>query len=92
MKKLLLFVIAFFVLFAGCTKHEPDPVIVNISDDEKVSSEVPELFTIDVNNPEASDTEFPIIDEKSLLETGEEVEKKPDVIFVPTPNDVPWLR
>ncbi|MHC4543326.1 MAG: methyltransferase domain-containing protein, partial [Planctomycetota bacterium] len=38
--------------------------------------------------PEASDTEFPIIDEKSLLETGEEVEKKPDVIFVPTPNDV----
>lgn len=88
MKKLLYLTLFCMVLFAGCSKSEPDPVIVNISDDRTENYPTPEVFNIDFNEPAASDTEFTIYDVNSLLGESEDGEKKPDVIFVPTPNDV----
>lgn len=88
MKKTIIFTLACFVLFIGCSKSEPDPVIVNISDNENESYPSTEILDIDLNYPEASDTEFTIIDVNNLLGIDEDGEKKPDVIYVPTPNDV----
>jgi precorrin-6B methylase 2 len=76
------------VLFAGCSKSEPEPVIVNISDDGTENYPTPEVFDIDFNEPAASETEVTVFDVNSLLGKSEDGEKEPDVIFVPTPNDV----
>lgn len=88
MKKLLHLMLACFILFGGCSKSEPDPVIVNITDDDTENYPTPEVLGIDFNEPEASDTEFTIIDVNSLVGNSEDGEKEPDVIYVPTPNDV----
>lgn len=88
MKSLLHLILSFVVLFAGCSKSEPEPVIVNIPEDEAESYPAPEVLSIDFNEPEASDTEVTIIDVNSIVGTVEEGEKEPDVVFVPTPNDV----
>ncbi len=88
MKKLLYLTLACMVLFAGCSKSEPEPVIVNISDDRAENYPTPEVFNIDFNEPAASDTEFTINEVNSLPGESEDGEKEPDVIFVPTPNDV----
>lgn len=88
MKKVLYLALTCMVLFAGCSKSEPEPVIVNISEDGTENYPTPEVFSIDLNEPEASDTEVAVYDVNSLLGESEDGEKKPDVIFVPTPNDV----
>ena len=88
MKQLLHLVLACIVIFGGCSKSEPEPVIVNIPEDEAESYPTPEVLGIDFNEPESSDTEFTIIDVNSLVGKREDGEKKPDVVYVPTPNDV----
>jgi SAM-dependent methyltransferase len=88
MRKIITLKLVIFVLLAGCTKSEPDPVIVNISDNENESYPSAEIFGIDLNYPKTNDGEFTIIDFNSLLGIHEDGEKKPDVVYVPTPNDV----
>lgn len=88
MKKMLPLMLACIVLFGGCSKSEPDPVIVNMGDDDTTSYAIPETFSIDMNEPEESDTELPGFDTNTFLSKIEDGEKEPDVIFVPTPNDV----
>jgi precorrin-6B methylase 2 len=87
MKKLLYLTLASMVLFAGCSKSEPEPVIVNVSDDNTESHPIPEVLSTDFNNIAEGKSDAVGIDVKSE-EESKEVEKEPDVIFVPTPNDV----
>jgi len=88
MKKVHLLMLASIVIFSGCSKSEPDPVIVNIPDDADKNYPIAEISGIDFNEPEASDTEFTLFDVNSLAGKSEDGEKEPDVVFVPTPNDV----
>jgi len=88
MRKLLTLKLVILVLLSGCSKSEPDPVIVNISESENESSPSAEISGIDLSKPEITDTKFTIIDVNSLLGISEDGEKQPDVVYVPTPNDV----
>lgn len=102
MKKLITLMLACFVLFGGCAKREHDPVIVNFPVDEDENYALPETAVSDLNNEYASGTGGLLIDENESCAEPETaasfednwepvsvaVEKEPDVIFVPTPNDV----
>jgi len=101
MKKALTLMLACFVFFAGFAKHEPDPVIVNLPVDEAESSALPEAVR-NLNNEYASGTGGLLIDENESWSAPETavsdaynrelvsvaVGKKPDVVYVPTQNDV----
>lgn len=102
MKKTLILMLACFVFFAGCAKREPDPVIVNFPVDEDESYVLPETAVSNLNNEYINGEAGLLIDQPKSLSASEAaassannlelvsvtVEKKPDVIYVPTPNDV----
>jgi SAM-dependent methyltransferase len=87
MKKLLYLTLSCMLLFAGCSKSEPEPVIVNISEEGTENYPTPEVFSVDLNEVEPCNPAVVISDVNNEQE-NKEAEKKPDVIFVPTPNDV----
>jgi len=87
MKKLLSLMLAFFVFFAGCAERESSVVPVVVSVDESDGYEAPEIAISDAKEKWQGSGEIRIlVNEKQ--EVIEEVEKEPDVIYVPTPNDV----
>ena len=102
MKKTLTLMLACFVFFAGCAKREPDPFIVNFPVGEDESYALPETAVSNLNNEYVNGASSLLFGENEILSAPETpdsgannwemvsvaVEKKPDVIYVPTPNDV----
>jgi hypothetical protein len=102
MKKVLTVIFSCLILFSGCTKREPDPVIVNFPVGEEADYALPETAVSNLSNEYISGTggqlfvesEGPLAPEtdvgvvNSEVKVSVTVEKKPDVIYVPTPNDV----
>lgn len=102
MKKVLTLILFCLIFFAGCTKREPDPVIVNYPVGEDENYALPETAISNLNNEYISGTGgLLFVESESLLAPESDVggvnsrvkvsvtvEKKPDVIYVPTPNDV----
>ncbi|MDH4241383.1 MAG: methyltransferase domain-containing protein [Phycisphaerae bacterium] len=76
MKKLFSLMLAFFVFFAGCAERESTPVPVIVSVDEDESLTAPEVAVSGAG------------EKQEVIEEVEKVAKEPDVIYVPTPNDV----
>ncbi|MHC4085684.1 MAG: methyltransferase domain-containing protein [Planctomycetota bacterium] len=89
MKKLLSLILTFFVFYAGCVEREstPVPVIVSVDGDESLTA--PEVAISESGEKEKGKGSGEIrILVNGKQEVIEEAEKKPDVIYVPTPNDV----
>jgi SAM-dependent methyltransferase len=101
MKKPLIFTLAFFVFFIGCSKSEPDPVIMRASGDmnDYTGSEI--ISTdLDIQPPVSGDDKLFVNEDEGFTvpetdfldflkeDVNEGGVKKPDVIYVPTPNDV----
>jgi len=89
MKKVvsLMLMLACSVFFAGCHEREPDPELVS----EPASDPVSELVSLqDEDDSGYTAFEAPLFDVNNLLEVSQEVEEanEPDVIYVPTPQDV----
>lgn len=101
MKKPLIFMLGCFLLFNGCSKSEPDPVIMHTSGDVNGYAGS-EIASTDLNiQPPVSegdkvfvkgDEDFTVPETDLFDFLKEDVNeggvKRPDVIFVPTPNDV----
>jgi len=101
MKKPLIFTLAIFLFFISCSKSEPDPVIMHTSGDmnDYAGSEIVST-DLDIQPPVSGDDTLLVKGDKdfSVPETDlldflkEDVNeggvKEPDVVFVPTPNDV----
>jgi SAM-dependent methyltransferase len=101
MQKPLIFTFACFLFIIGCSKSEPDPVITYIpvdtndytageieSTDLDTQPPVIDEFGVYVNEKEgftAPETDLLDFLKQDVNEGGV---KKPDVIYVPTPNDV----
>jgi SAM-dependent methyltransferase len=89
MKKLLSLILTFFVFYSGCVERESTPVPVIVSIDEDESLTAPEVAISEAGEKEKGKGSGEIrilVNEKQ--EVIGEAEKKPDVIYVPTPNDV----
>ena len=89
MKKLIALALAFGIFFTGCAEREPDPVIVSPTSQDSSYSPVPQ-------RPAEPDPIVEIIPQEVIQDwiAAEEVTeqadgaRKPDVIYVPTPQDV----
>ena len=90
MKKLLSLLLAFFVLFTGCAEPEPTPVPVIVSADESDGLQVPEDFISEDGGKQPPGAEVRIFtnEKGDAVDVIEKVEREPDVVYVPTPNDV----
>jgi SAM-dependent methyltransferase len=90
MKKKFSLMLTFFVFFAGCSKRENSVVPVIVSVDEDESFTAPEVAISETSEKQEGSGEIRIfVNEKSeVTEEAEKVKKEPDVIYVPTPNDV----
>jgi SAM-dependent methyltransferase len=90
MKKLLNLLLVFFVLFSGCTEPESASVPVIVSTDESDSWQVPEDSVSEVGEKQPPGAEVRIFtnEKGDVNDVVEKVEREPDVIYVPTPNDV----
>ena len=84
MKNVIGLMLAFGIFFSGCAEKESDPVIVSLTNEENPDSTMVETPVKPVN----------IEDSKQDRAAKDEVTKKnnehrePDVIFVPTPQNV----
>jgi len=85
MKKVvsLMLMLACSVFLAGCLEREPEPAPERESESAPVSLQ-------DDENSSYPALDAPFFDVNSLLQVSQEVEEanKPDVIYVPTPQDV----
>jgi len=99
MKKVLCLILACSVFVAGCDRRESKPAPASLPGDENGSSTVAEAPVLDVNSqelsPQVEEISTPVVesfdwDLDSQPEVGQEGEKtrEPDVVFVPTPQDV----
>ncbi|MFB0524793.1 MAG: cyclopropane-fatty-acyl-phospholipid synthase family protein [Phycisphaerae bacterium] len=99
MKKVIGLLLVFAVFWAGCKGREANPAGVELPRDESQSSTAVEATVGDVNyqqqvsqqvaGPREPVIEIPVLD-VSNQEVSEEIEeiREPDVVFVPTPQDV----
>ncbi|MHC4691684.1 MAG: SAM-dependent methyltransferase [Planctomycetota bacterium] len=90
MKKLLSLMLIFFVFIAGCYDPESAPVPVIVSTDESGGLHVPEVTDSELSEKQPPRVEVRIItnEKGDVTDVVEKVERKPDVVYVPTPNDV----
>ncbi len=79
MKKLITLALVFGIFFVGCVVRQADPAIVSLTNQENPDSTVLEAPVEPVNTQEAT--------LKDATKQANEY-RKPDVIFVPTPQDV----
>jgi SAM-dependent methyltransferase len=79
MKNLIGLVLVFGIFFAGCADNEADPAVVSLTNEENSDSTVIETSVELVNTQEAA-----AVDATKQADENRE----PDVIFVPTPQDV----
>jgi precorrin-6B methylase 2 len=78
MKNVISLILAFGILFAGCAEKEANPVIVSMTNRENPASS-PEAPVESVTTQEAKTDE--VVKQENEF-------REPDVIFVPTPQDV----
>jgi len=99
MKKVISLLLAFIIFFAGCKGKEANPTGVELPRDDKQSSTAVEAAVGDVNHQQEVSqqvvgTSEPVVEAPVLdvinQELIEEIETthEPDVVFVPTPQDV----
>jgi precorrin-6B methylase 2 len=90
MKNLLILMLAFFVFFAGCAEPASTPFPVIVSVDESDGLDVPDVAFSEVREKQPPRAEVRIFtnEEGDVIDVVEKVEREPDVIYVPTPNDV----
>lgn len=90
MKKLLSLMLTFLVFFHGCAEPESTPFPVIVSTDESDGLDVPEVGVNEAGEKQPPRAEVRIfVNEKGeIANVVEKVEREPDVIYVPTPNDV----
>jgi len=84
MKNVIGLVLAFGIFFAGCAEKQADPAIVSLTNEENPDSTVLEAPVEPVN------TQEPRQEQVTEYEATKQADKyhEPDVIFVPTPQDV----
>ena len=82
MEKVAAFVFACIIFFAGCDERESNPAPASPPNDANIDPAVLEARIFDVNDLEQITQES-----ETTLEPNEET-REPDVIFVPTPQDV----
>ena len=99
MKKVISLLLAFIIFFAGCKGREANPTDVELPQDESQSYTVVEAAVGDVNHQQEVSqqvvgtgepvVEAPVLDviNQELIEEIETTHE-PDVVFVPTPQDV----
>lgn len=89
MKSVIGLLLTFGIFFAGCAEKEAEPVIVSLTNQEKPYSPVSETPAEAVSIVEIIPEEV-IKDWVSIEEVTEQTNeyREPDVIFVPTPQDV----
>ena len=79
MKNIISLILAFGILFAGCTEKDANPVIVSMTDEENPDSYVLETSVKSIIRQE----------DKTEEAAGQANEyREPDVIFIPTPQDI----
>jgi len=90
MKKLLSLMLIFFVFIPGCYDPESAPVPVIVSVDESNGLQVPEVAVseADEKQPPRVDVRILTNEKGDVVDVVEKVEREPDVVYVPTPNDV----
>lgn len=90
MKELLSLTLIFFVFIAGCYNPESAPVPVIVSTHESNGLQVPEAAVNEAGEKQPSRDEVRIFvnENGDITDVVEKIEKEPDVIYVPTPNDV----
>ncbi len=90
MKKLLSLALIFFVFIAGCYDPESAPVPVIVSTDESDGLDVPDVGVSEVREkqPPRVDVRIFTNEKGDVVDVVEKVEREPDVVYVPTPNDV----
>jgi len=90
MKKLLSLMLAFFVFFAGCAERESSvvPVVVSVDEDESLTAPEVAISEASEKGPPSGEIRILVNEKQEVIEEVEKVEKEPDVIYVPTPNDV----
>jgi SAM-dependent methyltransferase len=79
MKRVIGLALVFGIFLAGCAERELNPVIVSPTDQENPNPQIPET-------PVESYSVAKIVSQEASDKTDENCE--PDVIFVPTPQDV----
>lgn len=90
MKKLLSLMLAFFVFFSGCAEREstPVPVIVSVDEDESLTGPDFAVSGAGEKQPPRAEVRIFVNEKGEIVDVVEKVEREPDVIYVPTPNDV----
>ncbi len=90
MKKLRSLVLIIFVFIPGCYDPESSPVPVIVSAYESDGLHVPEVSVSEAVEKQPPRMEVRIItnEKGEVTDVVEKVEREPDVIYVPTPNDV----
>jgi len=96
MKKVISLLLAFIIFFAGCKGRQANPTPVELPRDERQTGTAVEAPAADVNYQQQVSqqvetarqavVEAPVRD-VNVQEVSEEV-RQPDVVFVPTPQDV----
>ena len=89
MKNIIGLVLAFGIFFAGCADRQTDPAIVFLTDEENPDSTVLEAPAEPVSTEDAGQddvTKNETTTDEAAKQTDEY--REPDVIFVPTPQDV----
>ena len=89
MKNVIGLVLAFGIFFAGCTEKQADPAIVSLTNEGNPDSTVLETPVEPVSTQEVRQ-ENVTTDETTTDEVTKQADeyREPDVIFVPTPQDV----
>ena len=99
MKKVIGLLLVFTIFFAGCEDRKTNPTAVDLPPEESQSNTAVEAPVSNVNNQQDVSREFEVITE-SVLEApvcDTEIQEltndaneihEPDVVFVPTPQDV----
>jgi SAM-dependent methyltransferase len=88
MKNVISLVLAFGIFFAGCAEKQADPVIVSLTNQENpapVLENPVKPVTIEELKPE--EVKNDVVSSEETTEQADEY-REPDVIFVPTPQDV----
>ncbi|HUT45300.1 MAG TPA: 50S ribosomal protein L11 methyltransferase [Sedimentisphaerales bacterium] len=89
MKNVIGLVLAFGIFFAGCADRQADPAVVFLTNEENPNSTVLETPVEPVNTEEVRHEDV-AKDEATTDEATKQADehREPDVIFVPTPQDV----
>jgi len=96
MKKVISLLLVFIIFFAGCKGREANPTPVELPQDDRQSSTAVEAAVGDVNyqqqvSQQVEVTREPVVEAPVLHVNSQEVSEEihePDVVFVPTPQDV----